>query len=169
MRFFYALLTVVAVISCASNASVEFGMNDAALFDGVAGDLLMRVRQIELPDAGEYMTVWEGAEYVQVELETSDFASITNGYIDIEPGTYHRARITVDSLMHVQQSESTVVVEAAISFVAEAFTPIVISEGDELALVIVLNAEMWFDETSSTIVEGQDPFEGAALRIYYEY
>ncbi len=168
MRILYALLAIIAVISCANNASVEFGMNDEALFDGVAGDLFMRVRQIELPDAGEYMTVWEGTEYVQVELQTSDFVSITDGYIDIEPGTYSRARITVDSLMHVQQSESTLVVEAAMSFVAEAFAPIIISEGDEVTLVIVLNAEIWFDETSSTIFEGQEPFEGAALRrVYY--
>jgi hypothetical protein len=169
MRICYALLTIIAVVGCGNNASVEFGMNDEALFDGVAGDLLMRVRQIELPDAGEYVSVWEATEYVQVELQTSDFVSITNGYIDIEPGTYSRARITVDSLMHVQQSESTLVVESPVSFVAEAFTPIVVSEGDELTLVIVLNAETWFDETSSTIIDGHDPFEGTALRIFYGY
>ena len=167
MRFVYALLAIVAIVGCGSNASVEFGMNDEALFDGVAGDLRMRVLQIEAVVGGEYTTVWEGQEYVQVELQTSDFASITNNYIDIEPGTYPRVRITVDSLAHVQQTATVSVVDSAFSFVAEAFTPIVISEGDELELVIVINAETWFNENTSVIIENHYAFEGAALRIFY--
>lgn len=167
MRFFYALLAVVAIVGCGSNASVEFGMNDEALLDGVAGDLRMRVLQIEAEKAGEYTTVWTGQEYVQIELQTSDFASITNGYEDIEPGTYPRVRITVDSLAHIQQTATISVVDTAFSFVAEAFTPVVVSEGDELELVIVINAETWFNENTSVIIENHYAFEGAALRIYY--
>ncbi len=167
MRIFYALLAIIAIVGCGSNASVEFGMNDEALFDGVAGDLRMRVTQIEAAVAGEYTTVWEGTEYVQVELQTSDFASITNGYVDVEPGTYARVRVTVDSLEHVQQTATVSVVDSAFSFVAEAFTPIVISEGDELELVIVINAETWFNENTGAIIENHYPFEGAALRVFY--
>ena len=167
MRFFYALLAIVAIVGCGSNASVEFGMNDEALFDGVAGDLRMRVLSIETEKAGEYTTVWTGQEYVQVELQTSDFASITNEYVDVEPGTYPRVRITVDSLAHIQQTATVSVVDSAFSFVAEAFTPIVISEGDELELVVVINAETWFNENTGQILENHVPFEGAALRIFY--
>ena len=167
MRFIYALLAIVAIVGCGSNASVEFGMNDEAVFDGVAGDLRMRVLQIEAAVGGEYTTVWEGQEYVQVELQTSDFASITNGYIDIEPGTYPRVRITLDSLEHVQQTATVSVVDTAFSFIAEAFTPIVISENDEIELVIVINAETWFNENTSAIIENHYAFDGAALRIFY--
>jgi hypothetical protein len=167
MKIFYALLAIIAIVGCGNNASVEFGMNDEALFDGVAGDLRMRVLQIEAAVGGEYTTVWEGPEYVQVELQTSDFASITNGYVDIEPGTYPRVRVTVDSLAHVQQTATVSVVDSAFSFVAEAFTPIVISEGDELELVIVINAETWFNENTGAIIENHYPFEGAGLRIFY--
>ncbi|MDH4211437.1 MAG: hypothetical protein OEV79_08315 [candidate division WOR-3 bacterium] len=167
MKIFYALLAIIAIVGCGNNASVEFGMNDEALFDGVAGDLRMRVTQIEAAVAGEYTIVWEGTEYVQVELQTSDFASITNGYVDVEPGTYSRVRITLDSLVHVQQTATVSVVDSAFSFIAEAFTPIVISEGDELELVIVINAETWFNENTGAIIENHYPFEGAALRVFY--
>jgi hypothetical protein len=169
MRIFYAFLAIIAIIGCASNASVEFGMNDETLFDGVAGDLGMKVTRIEVPDGDTYMTVWDGNEYVQVELQTSDFVSITNGYESVEPRSYSRVRVTVDSLTHVQQTASTLLIDSSFSFTAEAFTPIVIGDGDELRLVITIGAEVWFDEDSVKIIDGHYPFESAALRVFYEY
>ncbi len=169
MRILYALLIIVAIIGCGSNASVEFGMNDEALFDGESGDLTMRVLSIEVPDGDTYVTLWEGPEYVPVELKASGFTSITTGYIDVEPRTISRVRVTVDSLTHVQQTSLTLVIEPAFSFIAQAFTPIVIGEEDELRLVIVINAETWFNDSTGEIIQGHDPFEDAALRIYYDY
>ena len=169
MRIFYALIVIFAIVGCTNNASVEFGMNDETLFDGVAGDLGMRVLKIEVPDGDTYTAIWEGIEYVQIELQTSDFVSITNDYIDVEPRSYSRIRVTVDSLTHVQLATSTLLIDSAFAFTAEAFTPVVVSGGDELKLVVTIGAEVWFDEDSVQIATGHDPFEGAALRIYYDY
>lgn len=168
MKTLLALVAAIVVFGCTNNASVEFGMNDETLFDGVAGDLRMRVLKIEVPDGNTYTSVWEGAEYVQVELETSDFATITNGYEDIEPRSYTRIRLTVDSLTHVQQTAEILLIDTALAFVAQAFTPLVISGGDELKLVVSIASEIWFDDTLPGIIQGHEPFEGAALRIYYE-
>jgi hypothetical protein len=44
MRILFALVAMIALIGCGSNASVEFGMNDETLLDGTAGDLRMRGR-----------------------------------------------------------------------------------------------------------------------------
>jgi hypothetical protein len=169
MRILFALVAIVALVGCGSNASVEFGMNDETLLDGAAGDLRMRVLKVEIPEGGDYITAWEGFEYVQVELQTDDFVSITNGYEDVEPRTYSNVRVTVDSLTHIQQTVITPLIDTAITFVAQAFTPVVISDGDELKLVVAISAEVWFDEDSIRIVPGHEPFENAALRIYYEY
>jgi len=169
MRILLTLVALIAIISCAKNASVEFGMNDETLFDGAAGDLVMRVLKVEIPQGGEYVTAWTGIENVRVELQTDDFVSITNGYEDVEPRAYSNARITVDSLAHIQQTSTTVLVDTSFVFVAQAFSPIVIGDGDELRLVVVIAAENWFDEDSVRIIPGHDPFENAALRIYYEY
>jgi hypothetical protein len=168
MRIFYALLVIFAIIGCTNNASVEFGMNDETLFRGVAGDLGMRVLSIEVPDGDTYTTIWQGIEYVQVELQTSDYVSITSGYIDVEPRSYPRIRITVDSLVHVQQTASILLIDSAFAFVAEAFTPIVVNEGDELKLVVNIRAEVWFDENSGQIDSLHYPFEGASLHIFYD-
>ncbi len=169
MRILFTLVALVVLIGCGSNASVEFGMNDETLLDGAAGDLRMRVLKVEVPEGTDYITAWEGFEYVQVELQTDDFVSITNGYEDIEPRTYSNVRVTVDSLMHIQQTVTTPLIDTAITFVAQAFTPIVVSDGDELKLVVAISAENWFDEDSVRIIPGHEPFENAALRIYYEY
>ena len=168
MKILFTIITIIVIAGCGSNASVEFGMNDESLKDGVAGDLRMRVLSIELPDAGDYVTVWEGIEYVQVELEEDDFVSITNGYEGIEPKTYANVRVTVDSLTHIQQTSSVLLIDTAFSFVAEAFTPIVISDDIDYRLVVVIAAEHWFDDTLVSIIPGRQPFENAALRIFYE-
>lgn len=169
MRIFFALVAIIALVGCGSNASVEFGMNDETLLDGVAGDLRMRVLKVEIPDGSEYITAWESAEYVQVELQEDVFVSITNGYEDIEPKTYSNIRITVDSLTHIQQTVTTPLVDTSITFVAQAFSPVVISDGDELRLVVAIAAQSWFEDSTVSIIPGHEPFENAALRIYYEY
>lgn len=168
MKTLFAIIAVIAVFGCTNNASVEFGMNDDTLLKGVAGDLRMRVLKVEVPDGNSYTSVWEGAEYVQVELQTSDFVTITNGYEDMEPRSYASIRVTVDSLAHVQQTAETLLIDTAFTFVAQAFTPIVIGGGDELRLVVSIAAEVWFDEDSIRIIPGHEPFESAALRVYYE-
>jgi hypothetical protein len=169
MRIFLALIAIIVMVSCGNNASVEFGMNDETLKDGAAGDLRMKVLKVELPDGADYVPVWEGIEYVQVELQSSDFVSITSGYEGVEPKSYSSVRVTVDSLTHVQQTSSTLLIDTAITFVAQAFTPIVISGNNDYRLVVVIAAEVWFDEDSLRIIPGHEPFENAALRIFYEY
>jgi hypothetical protein len=104
-----------------------------------------------------------------VELQEGDFVSITNGYEDIEPKAYSNVRITVDSLTHIQQTVTTLVTDTSVTFVAQAFSPIVIGDDDELKLVVAIAAEVWFDEDSVRIIPGHEPFENATLRIYYEY
>jgi hypothetical protein len=169
MRILFALVAIIALVGCGTNALVEFGMNDETLLDGAAGDLRMRVLKVEIPDGSEYITAWESIEYVQIELQEDDFVSITNGYEDIEPSTYSNVRVTVDSIEHIQQTVTTPLIDTAITFVAQAFSPIVIGDGDELRLVVAIAAEVWFDEDSIRIVPGHEPFENAALRIYYDY
>jgi hypothetical protein len=169
MRIYLAIIAVVAIIGCGNNASIEFGMNDVTLLEGAAGDLGMRVVSIEVPDGNEYVPVWEGAEPIIVELETSDFTSITHRHIDVAPGTYSSVRLTIDSLTYIQQTSSTLVFDSSYQFVAQAFTPVVISDGDELRLVVSIAAEIWFDTDSVRIIEGHYPFEGAAMTVFYEY
>ena len=169
MRIYLAIMVVAAIIGCGNNAAVEFGMNDVTLLEGAAGDLGMRVLSIEVPDGNTYIPVWEGPEQVVVELETSDFTSITHRYIDVDPGTYGNVRVTIDSLTYIQQTSSTLVLDTAYQFVAQSFTPVVISDGDELKLVVSIAAEIWFDTDSVRIIEGHYPFEGAAMTIFYEY
>jgi hypothetical protein len=169
MRIQFALVALIALVGCGSNASVEFGMNDETLLDGAAGDLRMRVLKVEIPDGNEYVTAWESIEYIQIELQEDAFVSITNGYEDIEPRAYSNVRITVDSIEHIQQTATTSLIDTSVTFVAQAFSPIVISDGDELRLVVAIAAEVWFDEDSVRIIPGHEPFENAALRIYYEY
>lgn len=169
MRILFTLVAIIALVGCGSNASVEFGMNDETLLDGAAGDLRMRVLKVEIPDGSEYITAWESVEYVQVELQEDVFVSITNGYEDIEPKAYSNIRITVDSLTHIQQTVTTPLIDTSITFVAQAFSPIVISDGDELRLVVAIAAQSWFEDSTVSIIPGHEPFENAALRIYYEY
>ena len=163
------IIAAIAVISCANNAAVEFGMNDEAVFDSEFGDIGVRIRRIELPDDDTYTTVWEGVEYLQIELQNSDFVTITNSYIDVAPGSYSSVRITADSVVYIQETSSTILVDTLFQFVAQAFAPLVIDEGDEFQLVVVIASEDWFDSNTGTIIAGSHAFQGATLRIYYEY
>jgi hypothetical protein len=86
----------------------------------------------------------------------------------MEPRSYANIRLTVDSLTHIQQTTETLIIDTALTFVAQAFTPIVVSGGDELRLVVSIAAEVWFNDTLPGIIPGHEPFESAALRVYYQ-
>ena len=168
MKILFALVGIIAIISCADNAVVEFGMNDEAVFDSEFGDIGAKITKIELPDEDTYTTIWQGAEYVQIEMQNSDFVTITNSYRSIAPGAYSNVRITADSVVYIQETSSTILVDTLFQFVAQAFAPLVIDEGDEFQLVVVIASENWFDSNTASIISGSHAFQGATLRIYYE-
>jgi len=166
MKKFVTLILPIIIIGCAGQAMVEVGLYDESLVDAPLGDVVMRVTKIELAEDNTYNTIWESANHVEVTVQSSDFVSITEGSIEITPGSYQSIRLTVDSVCYV--SDSTVMlVETSYQFVANAFTQIVIDENDDLQLAITINSSSWLDTDSMKIKEGHVAFEGAALRVYY--
>ncbi|MCK4251983.1 hypothetical protein KAX97_11075 [candidate division WOR-3 bacterium] len=166
MKKFIALILPIIIISCAGQAMVEVGMYDESLAEAPLGDVVMRVTKIELAEDNTYNTIWESANHVEVGVQSSDFVSITNNYVEITPGSYQSIRLTVDSVGYV--SDSTVMlVETSYQFIANAFSQIVIDENDDLQLAITINSSSWLDTDSMKIKEGHVAFEGAALRVYY--
>lgn len=167
----FALFLLLIIVACGGTGMVEVGMNDgparaAALAD--QGDLAMRVLSIEIPLGGEYSSLWEGPQDVQVSIGAEDFISISFRYLEIEPGSYDHIRLTVDSVRHVQDTLEVMVVDTSYQFEANAFTSIVIEEDDEFQLVVGVNAAQWFDETAQQIIDGHVAFEGATLKIFYD-
>ena len=166
MKKFVTLILPIIIIGCAGQAMVEVGLYDESLIDAPLGDVVMRVTKIELAEDNTYNTIWESANHVEVTVQSSDFVSITEGSIEITPGSYQSIRLTVDSVCYV--SDSTVMlVETSYQFIANAFTQIVIDENDDLQLAITINSSSWLDTDSMKIKEGHVAFEGAALRVYY--
>lgn len=166
MKKFVALILPIIIIGCAGQAMVEVGLYDESLVDAPLGDVVMRVTKIELAEDNTYNTIWESANHVEVGVQSSDFVSITNNYVEITPGSYQSIRLTVDSVGYV--SDSTVMlVETSYQFIANAFSQIVIDENDDLQLAITINSSSWLDTDSMKIKEGHVAFEGAALRVYY--
>lgn len=166
MKKFVALILPIIIIGCAGQAMVEVGMYDESLAEAPLGDVVMRVTKIELAEDNTYNTIWESANHVEVGVQSSDFVSITNNYVEITPGSYQSIRLTVDSVGYV--SDSTVMlVETSYQFIANAFSQIVIDENDDLQLAITINSSSWLDTDSMKIKEGHVAFEGAALRVYY--
>lgn len=166
MKKFVTLILPIIIIGCAGQAMVEVGLYDESLVDAPLGDVVMRVTKIELAEDNTYNTIWESANHVEVTVQSSDFVSITEGSIEITPGSYQSIRLTVDSVCYV--SDSTVMlVETSYQFIANAFTQIVIDENDDLQLAITINSSSWLDTDSMKIKGGHELFEGAALRIYY--
>ncbi|MCK4673578.1 hypothetical protein KAT67_06305 [candidate division WOR-3 bacterium] len=166
MKKFVTLILPIIIIGCAGQAMVEVGLYDESLIDAPLGDVVMRVTKIELAEDNTYNTIWESANHVEVTVQSSDFVSITEGSIEITPGSYQSIRLTVDSVCYV--SDSTVMlVETSYQFIANAFTQIVIDENDDLQLAITINSSSWLDTDSMKIKGGHELFEGAALRIYY--
>ena len=170
MKRFFAFLLLFLFICCGGTGMVEIGINDgpekATL--GTAGDIAMRVLRIDIPESGGYTVLWEGEQAVRVSVESSDFVSITNRELEIEPGAYDDIRVTVDSVRHVQDTLEVMLVDTAYQFVADAFTAIVIEEDDQFQLVVGINTPLWFDEVEQEIRQGHVAFEGASLKIYYE-
>lgn len=166
MKKFVALILPIIIIGCAGQAMVEVGLYDESLADAPLGDVVMRVTKIELAEDNTYNTIWESANHVEVAVQSSDFVSITNNYIEITPGSYQSIRLTVDSVCYV--SDTTVMlVETSYQFIANAFSQIVIDENDDLQLAITINSSSWLDTDLMKIKEGHVAFEGAALRVYY--
>jgi len=166
MKKFVTLILPIIIIGCAGQAIVEVGLYDESLVDAPLGDVVMRVTKIELAEDNKYNTIWESANHVEVTVQSSDFVSITEGSIEITPGSYQSIRLTVDSVCYV--SDSTVMlVETSYQFIANAFTQIVIDENDDLQLAITINSSSWLDTDSMKIKGGHELFEGAALRVYY--
>lgn len=166
MKKFVTLILPLIIIGCAGQAMVEVGLYDESLADAPLGDVVMRVTKIELAEDNTYNTIWESANHVEVAVQSSDFVSITNNYIEITPGSYQSIRLTVDSVCYV--SDTTVMlVETSYQFIANAFSQIVIDENDDLQLAITINSSSWLDTDSMKIKEGHVAFEGAALRVYY--
>jgi hypothetical protein len=169
MRIVFALVAVISLVGCGNNAAVEFGMNDEAVLDSEFGDIGVKIRRIEFPEGDTYNIVWAGAEYVQIELQNSEFVTITNDYTDVTPGTYSSARVTVDSVVYVQETSDTILIDTVFQFTAQTFAPLVIDEGDELQLVVVIASENWFDSDSVRIIPGRHAFQGATLRVHYSF
>lgn len=166
MKKFVTLILPIIIIGCAGQAMVEVGLYDESLVDAPLGDVVMRVTKIELAEDNTYNTIWENANHVEVTVQSSDFVSITEGSIEITPGSYQSIRLTVDSVCYV--SDSTVMlIETSYQFIANAFTQIVIDENDDLQLAITINSSSWLDTDSMKLKVGHVPFEGAALRVYY--
>ncbi len=167
MKKIYILTVLAIIVGCGGNATVEFGMNDEAIMRGEAGSLAIWVAKIEMPEDDTYSAVWEGSKQVNVEIGGSTFASITDAEIEIVPGSYNSARLTVDSIYYVEGVVNAVVVDTALQFVANALTTIVIEENDQLSLVVNIASTTWFDSGTQQIISGHNPFEGARLRIHY--
>lgn len=161
-------LLVLAFIGCAGNAKVEIGLIDESLVGRAPlGDLYMRTLKIELPVNGEYTTVWEGTKPVSVTIQNGTFASITDTKVDVTPDGYKTIRVTVDSLSFTNGTDSTLLVGGITQFVAEAFTEIIVSAGDELTFSINILSQNWFDPDSQKIIPSHNPFEGATLNLRY--
>ena len=163
---FFSLL-ILALTGCAKNATIEVGLIDEPLFMmAPLGDLYMRVTKLELPGETDYETIWEGAKWIDVPVQTGVFASITDSRVDVVPDSYRRIRITVDSLGFTNGTDSAYLVTAAVQFVAEAFTDIIVSEGDELTFAVNVRSDIWLSPDSMKIVSGHAAFEGANLKLH---
>jgi len=159
-------LLVLALIGCATNAKVEVGLIDEALFTRAPlGDLYMRVTKLELPGASDYETIWEGVKWVDVPVQTGVFGSITDSKVDVVPDSYRRIRITVDSLGFTNGTDSTYLVTGTTQFVAEAFADIIVSDGDELTFSVNIRSDIWLSLDSMKIISGHTAFEGANLKL----
>jgi hypothetical protein len=165
-KFVTLILPILIMVGCAGTASVEVGMNDAQV-DGTFGDMVMRVTKIEVAEDNTYNTIWESVVLVNVPVQSEDYVSITQNYVEISPGSYKYVQLTVDSVRYIQNTTSIMLMRTPYQFVATAFADIIIDENEELKLVVGINSKDWFDIDSLKIKAGHDPFEGASLKVYY--
>jgi len=164
------IATLIIIIGCAGRARVEIGLNDETILapSGTFGDIGIRILKIELSADDTYNTIWEGSKLLTVPIQEHTFVSITDIYIDISPGTYKSAKVTIDSLWYVQQNINKMLSNTDLTFIANAsFGGIVIEDGDETKWVINIMSPNWFELDSLRIKPGHNPFEGAALKVYY--
>jgi hypothetical protein len=160
-------LLLLAFAGCTTNAQIEIGLIDETLLAmGDQGDLYLRVTKIELPGAEGYETIWEGGRWVDVPVQNGIFASITDSKVDVVPDRYRKIRITVDSLGYIPVGgDTTFLVSEPTQFVAEAFTDIIVSDGDELNFAVNIRSDIWLSLNPVGIISGHTPFEGANLKL----
>ena len=165
--FLLAFISLLMIIACAQNASVEIGFNDGVLLRGTYGDIIARITRIEVFQDGEFTEIWNGNNIVDIPLNSDDYCSITNGYVTITPGSYKKMRVTIDSLSYKLDNTIVALLDSVYQFTANAFTDIIIEDNDEYRLVISIASTNWFDPDSQKIKIGHQPFEGASLKVYY--
>lgn len=161
------IFMVILVVNCANVASVEVGLNDEGLFRGVPGQFVIRVLKIEAKKDEAYSVIWEGSKLLTIPAHTSSFTSITEQYVNIDPGSYKTFRITVDSLVYTKDATNAVLLYTTYQFDANAFSNIIFEADDEHKLVVNIASEQWFDMDSLKIKSRSAPFSGAKLSIYY--
>ncbi|MCX7994227.1 MAG: hypothetical protein N3A65_00420 [candidate division WOR-3 bacterium] len=166
MRIFY-LAFALAIISCAQNATVEFGFNDGTLLTGTFGDLVMDVTKIEILQERKFVEIWKGSKITYVPVSSDEYNSITDGYIPVSPGYYKEVRITIDSLIYKIDNTTVVLIDSTYQFTANAFTELLLEENHDYRLVISIASANWFSPDSQKIKTGHQPFEGASLKLYY--
>jgi hypothetical protein len=164
MKKLILVILPLIIIGCTGQGAVEFGLNDA-LLDGAFGDIVMTVTKIELPEGDGYYTVWEGDQ--DVVVHDDEFVSITDRYVEVTPGAYQNARLTVDNVRYVQNLISIPLIDTPYQFTASAFSELVVEENDDLQFVVNIVSSTWFDSDSLKIRSGYQAFQGAVLRIYY--
>jgi hypothetical protein len=165
-NIFFGLL-FLGLIGCATNAQVEVGLVDETLLARAPlGALNLRVTKIELPVESDYETIWEGSRWVTVSIQNGVFASITDSRVDVTPDSYRRMRISADSLNYVSEGgDTTSLANDPIQFAAEAFTDIIIADGDELTFAVNIRSDIWLSLNPVGIISGHTPFEGAVLKL----
>ncbi len=168
MRTFHlVVISILMMVACAQNASVELGFNDGPLLRGIYGDMVVRVTKIEILQSGEFIDIWNNNNIVSIPINDDDYCSITNGYLPLAAGSYKKMRITIDSLSYKIDNTTVILFDSVYQFIANAFTEIVIDENEEYRLVISIASDNWFDPDSQKIKPGHQPFEGASLKVYY--
>lgn len=165
--FHFAFFSILMIIACAQNASIEIGFNDGLLLRGTYGDIIVRVTKIEIFQGGEFINLWDNNNIVGIPINSNDYCSITNGYLSVSSGSYKKMRITIDSLSYKIDNTTVTLLDSVYQFTANAFTDIVIDANDEYRLVVSIASANWFDPDSQKIKTGHLPFEGASLKVYY--
>jgi uncharacterized cupin superfamily protein len=156
-------------VGCVRNAEAEFGFSDETLLLGTFGDLAFRVTKIEVPDGAEYTAIWEETKPIRVSIRDAEFISVTDGYEQIDPGSYRRIRVSADSLYYVQEANWIMLVDTTFQFVATAFLEYDIEAEEKYRFIVSMAADSWFDSDSAKLRPGHSPFDGASLKIVPQY
>ncbi len=159
------LILLIFCTGCPGTATADIGMtDDQVLGRAPLGSIYLRALKIELPENGEYQTVWTGPQTVAVTIGSSSMASITLNPVDIQAADYDRIRVTVDSVGFSDGTNQTLLSAAETQFVAQAIAAIPVDDGDAVTMVINIASPNWFDLDSIRIKPGAAIFEGATLK-----